>query len=55
VVQVPEKRIRTRYFSVMRPVAEQQPEQYTVTVPCQERIEVPVQTCRWVEQTVIVR
>jgi hypothetical protein len=55
VVQVPETRSRTRHFTVMRPVAEQQPERYTITVPYQECIEVPVQTCRWVEQTVIVR
>jgi hypothetical protein len=55
VVQVPETRTRTREISVMRTVAEQQPEKYTVMVPYQERIDVPVLRCRYVEQTVIDR
>ncbi len=55
VVQVPEKRVRTRHFTVMRTVAEERPEQYTVTVPYQESFQVPVVTCRWVEKTVVVR
>ena len=55
VVQVPEERIRTRHVTLMRSVAEQQPERYTVTVPYQERIQVPVLTRRWVEQQVIIR
>jgi hypothetical protein len=55
VVQVPEQRTRTRQITVMRQVAEQQPERYTVLVPYQETIQVPVLTQRWVEQQVIVR
>ena len=53
VVEVPEERTRTRQITVMRPVTEQQPERYTVMVPYQERILVPVTTCRCVEQPVI--
>ena len=52
VVQVPETKTRTRHITVMRTVAEQRPEQYTVMVPYQEQIQVPVVSCRCVEQTV---
>ena len=55
VVQRPQKRVRTRNVTVMRPVAEQRPERYTAMVPYEERVQVPVRTCRYVEQTVIVR
>jgi hypothetical protein len=52
---VPETRTRTRQITIMQTVAEQQPEKYTVMVPYQERIRVPVVTRRYVEQTIIVR
>jgi hypothetical protein len=55
VVEVPQIRTGTRQITVMRPVAEQQPEKYTVMVPYQERMRVPVLTRRYVEQTIIVR
>ncbi|MCE5269624.1 MAG: hypothetical protein LLG00_17235 [Planctomycetaceae bacterium] len=55
VVQTPEIRTRTREITVTRTVAEQQPEQYTVMVPRQEHIRVPVLVCRYVERTVVVR
>jgi len=54
VVEVLEKRMRTREIAVTRSVAEQRPEQYTVMVPYQVRIQVPVVTCRYVEQQPVI-
>jgi hypothetical protein len=44
-VLVPETRTRARNITVMRTVAEERPEQYTVMVPYEQRIQVPVPTC----------
>jgi hypothetical protein len=51
-VEVPQKRTRTREVTVMRTVAVEEKEQYQVTLPYQEQIEVSVPRLRWVPQTI---
>ena len=51
-VEVPHKKVRTREVTVVRTVAEQQPQRYTVSVPYEVQVQVPVPVLRWVPQPV---